>query len=622
MLGYQMNRTLFFIYLLLVLASPLSAEVKLDIDLPSEFSESDAISGTVIISHQSQDKIDSKSFTIDNKPLAVELQKEEPMTTGDLVLSFYRFSQAPQAKGFYLLPRIKVKVNGKEYQSIPRTYTVKQSGPLAPRAATRSQPPGTARSTTPLGGAQLPQPSTAAPTSNTPSATPPPPPQDQQFLKLEAFVRGAHELYPSQQTAVGYRYFYNVNVETTQETLPLLEAEGFIKIGNKTIKQEEADGVNAQQVEQVIEADHPGDYTFGPSFIEGRPYTLDPFGQRSYGSVLLSSTVPEVKLQVLPFPEQGKPPSFKGALGNFAWKVALASPSTVHVGDEIRLNIEATGSGNLNSVNIPDLCCQPGMSGLFNLSDLPPVGQISGDTKKFELKLRPLSTSMTEIPALEFSSFDPNTLAYVTSHTDPIPLTVLPSKQNDQPSQKLEKPQAQILQTPPAEKSVEETITAPPLQAEAEAADIEIESLYPLKASDLDNLTFGNWWSLILIPFGMAGILFQLNLSKYLEEVKKNPKVHSSLEIFSNAEAALPNTTERYFLISQALLVRLVEKGLIPSADTIPEALSTEGLPGKVRSFLLDMQEKRYTGKKLQEDVLLMEAKTLLEELDSSGVHS
>lgn len=589
------HRLLFVLCYVFACTSHLLAEVKIDIDLPSEFTESEPVVGTVIVSHKSSEAVDINSFKLDNKPMQVELQKEEPMTIGDLVLSFYRFSQAPQTKGLYILPRIKVKVDGKEYQSIPRTYAIKQSArqsaPAPSSPSNRSQP--------------------AAAASRQSS-------QAQPFLKLEAFVRGLQELYPSQRTSVGYRYFYNTDIETTKEVLPLLDAEGFIKIGDKTIKQEESEGVYAQQVEQMIEANKPGEYDFGPSFIEGRTYTLDPLGQRSYGNQLLTSNVPVVKIQVLPFPEAGKPPSFKGALGNFDWKATLNSPSTVNVGDEVKLLITVTGPGNLDSVNVPELCCQPGMSGLFSLSDLPAVGQISGDTKRFDVKLRPLSASLKAIPQLEFSSFDPNTKSYIISNTDPIPLHVRPSIQS--PSPPPPEKNEPILPKPSSEvPSAEEPVQEPPLQAEAEASDIEIESLYPLKLTDLENLTFGTWWSLLLIPFGIGAILFQLNLSKYLADAKLKPKVNTSAEVFSNAEEAPAGSPERHFLISQALLMRLEEIGLIASHDITPEALSPQGVTGKVRTFLLEMEEKRYTGKKLQEDILLVEARALFDELQNSG---
>lgn len=575
------------------------AEVKVDVDLATEFNESEPLSGTVIVSHPSSEAVDIKSFKLDNHPLQVELQKEEPMTTGDLTLSFYRFTQSPQPKGIYILPRIKVRVGKQDYQSIPRTYVIKQG--RAP---------------------QTPSPANRTPPSSAGSYQPPPPASSaaEQFLKLEAFVNGPQELYPSQRTVVGYRYFYNVNIETTREILPLLDAEGFIKIGDKTIKQEENGGINAQQVEQTIEAHKPGEYDFGPSFLDGRPYTTGPLGQRTYGSQSLTSTVPAVKIQVLPFPEAGKPPSFKGALGNFIWKVSLNSPSAVHVGDEVKLLIEVTGAGNLDSVNLPELCCQPGMSGLFSLSDLPAVGQISDDTKRFDVKLRPLSTSLKAIPSFEFSSFDPDTRSYVTSTTDSILLNVMPSKQEGTPSIK---PNASSA-TRSSSESVAipaEVMTpqAPPLQAEAAASAIEIESLYPLKSEDLENLTLGTWWSLLLIPFGLAAILFQLNISKYLEEMKLQPKALSGAQVLANAEAAPAGSTERYFLISQALLMRLEEMGLIPSSNIAPEALSSEGLTGKVRTFLCDMQEKRYTGQQLKEEILISEAKALFEELQNSG---
>lgn len=592
-----MNRNLFTLIFILICSSypnVADAQSKIDIDIATEFNESDPVTGTVIVSHKKNETVDIESFKFDNQPLQVELEKEEPMTIGDLILSFYRFKQPPKPKGLYILPVIKVTVGGKEYRSVPRTYVVKQAV-----SAAQPLPGGSRDSSTSYSNA------TRAPAAPQP------------FLKLEAFVDGPQELYPSQRTTVGYRYFYNANIETTQEILPLLDAEGFIKIGDKTIKQEESDGINAQQVEQTIEAVKPGEYSFGPSKLEGKAYTLNSLDQRTYGSAPLISTIPAIKLKVLPFPETDKPPSFKGALGNFLWNVSLNSPSTVNVGDEVKLLIEVTGSGNLDSVTIPELCCQPGIGGLFSLSDLPAVGKITDNTKRFEVNLRPLSTALKSIPSFEFSSFDPSSHTYVVSDSDPITITVLPSKQAA-PGPANPEPPAQ--KTPLKEPDrVDEPVSPPPLQAEAEASAIEIESLYPLKTSDLKNLTFGTWWSLLFIPFGIGALLFQLNLSKYLGEAKRKSGDSTAAQVMINAENAAPGTPERHFLIGRALLLRLKEIGSISSVDIVPEALPTEGLTGKVRQFLCEMQEKQYTGKPLQEDILLMEAKALYEELKNPG---
>ncbi|MGZ3632984.1 MAG: hypothetical protein ACXWM7_01480, partial [Parachlamydiaceae bacterium] len=122
------KRFIFFAFVLLSPSLFALAAIKIDVDINSQFYEQSPIEGTLLISHGSKDTIDTSSFTIDSKPLEVEFKQEQPMTApGDLVLSMYHFSLPPQPKGLHILPAIKVVIGGKTYQSIPRTYEVKEA---------------------------------------------------------------------------------------------------------------------------------------------------------------------------------------------------------------------------------------------------------------------------------------------------------------------------------------------------------------------------------------------------------------------------------------------------------------------------------------------------------------
>lgn len=557
--------------------------VQVDVDLESQFYGSAPIAGTVIVSHSKEEKIDPTQFKLGNEPLKVELIKEEPMTaSGDLVLSLYRFKLPPDSTGLHIFPEVTIGIGGKSYKSVPRTYEVKSLSPTNNPVPPQSQP-------------------YSPPQSSAPETV-----KLQPYLQLKTYVDGPLELYPGQQITVGYRYFYTSSLDTTKEVIPLLDAEGFTKIGDKLIVEKELNGMSVQQITQKIEAKQPGDYTFGPSILEGYPYALDA-GRKVYSKEKLSSTAPAITFHVIPFPTTDEPTSFNGAIGNFTWTVKLVSPTTVHSGDEITLSIDAKGDGNLDSVKLPELCCQPGMSGLFRLSDLPPTGEVKGDTKHFDVKLRPLSTSIKAVPPLEFSNFDPSSKKYVTFHNDPIPITVIP----------LEAAEAKSPSTAPIQPQEEPSKkeTPPPLEPLVEA--IDIGSSYPLKPKDLHNLPFGTWLSLLIIPFGCAALIFQFNLSRYFAELKSKPKVISSEEIFSQALSAPLGSAEAHALLSQAFLQRLLEKGAISSAEINPESLPTHGIIGEVRTLLCAMEETRYARTETQEkeDALLKQARSLFDKL-------
>ncbi len=581
------NHTIAFFLGLILAFSTLFAEVKVDIDMQTQFYETSPINGTIIVTHSSKEKIDPSNFKLNNKPLETQLKMEQPLTTGDLILSMYNFTLPPQSKGLYVLPAIFITVNGKSYRSYPRTYEVTEVPANANSPSSRNEPPPSA-------------PPVSAPAVQASPTT--------DLLKLEAFIEGPHEIYPSQRTFVGIRYFYNVNVEATKEVLPLLEAEGLIKIGDKIIKEEEMGGISVQQFEQQVEGSKPGTFKYGPSVLEGYPYQLDPSGRKIVGKQLLSSTAPEVIITVLPFPEENKPISFNGALGNFNWSVELLSSPTVNVGDEIELLIEAKGKGNFDNLQLPELCCQPGMSGLFRLSDLPPVGEVVGDAKRFHLKMRPISTLAKTIPELEFSSFDPESRKYVISHSQPIPLTVTTLTQNSLEPDKESAPQLK--------KRSNQAVQTPDTQAEP----IEIESIYPIASNDLHNLPFGIWPVLFLIPFGCAGLLFQFNMSKYLETLASQPKTITSKELFSQALQAPQDSSEEYTLFTQTFLLALAEKKLIANKDMAPEDLPKEGLTGEVRDFLSELDRRRYMGTKTSPNVNYRQtAQALFEKLENFG---
>ncbi len=612
----------FFIWFCFAYAK-VTAEIKVDVDLATQFPENSPINGTVIVSHTSKEKIDLANFKMNRKPLAVQLQREVPMTVGNLILSMYSFSLPTSAKGLYILPAISVTIDGKEYRSIPRTYEVTGASASVSSSNSTTPPPSAntninAKSNVPIQNTtqqsqQQQQPPTAAPVTASASTASP----DAPILKLEAFVDGPHEIYPGQKTIVGYRYFYNVNIDTSKEVLPLLEAEGLTKVGDKIIKAEETEGLSVQQFSQQVEANKPGHFKFGPSILEGYPYQTNSSGVKFPSKQLLSSTAPAVDITVLPFPEKDKPASFNGALGAFQWKIDLVSPPSVNVGDGVELSIIAQGKGNLENLQLPELCCQPGMSGLFKLSDLPTVGEIDGDTKLFKLKISPTTTSVKAIPELEFSSFDPNSRKYVTYLSQSIPLTVtslngevleksdkIPS--NDLPSTK---------ETPSKQSKQSQQI-----QTEAPAEPIEIESIYPLTYKDLKDLSFGTWTSLFIIPFGLAALLFQVNLSKYYENLKLEAKIIGSRELFTQALKSPVDSAEEHSLMIKAFILALKEKKLINSADIAPEDLSKEGIIGDVREFLYTLDEKRYLGgESMQKGDSRQKAQELFEQLQNFG---
>ena len=290
-----------------------------------------------------------KVFKVGGKPVIVTLTDEKVMTAiGNLQLSMYHFEMASLPKGLQLVPEVQVSIAGKIYRSVPSTFEVRSGYSTSQSSNTPSPAPSNSSISRRVQG--------TAPT-----------------LTFQAFVDGPKTLYPGQKTIVGYNYTYNVSLETTAEQTPLLEAAGLLKVGDKIVQEDEKNGVSTLKLLQIVKGDQPGEFTYGPSTLEAIPYQITN-GERVNGDKI-SSTATAITIKVIPYPALDKPPSFNGAIGSFDWKVSLTSSADVSVGDELSLSIDATGKGDWDTVSLPELCCQPSISGQFRLSDLPAVGE-------------------------------------------------------------------------------------------------------------------------------------------------------------------------------------------------------------------------------------------------------
>lgn len=156
----------------------------------------------------------------------------------------------------------------------------------------------------------------------------------------------------------------------------------------------------------------------------------DFFGRyEAYPLDLKSASVP---ITILPLPEENKPNSFDGALGNFNLDVT-ATPLQVKAGDPITLKMTIKGKGNLDSVKTPKLQSIDG----FKVYD-PQIKQT--DTEKiFEQVLIPESEKIANIPQVNFSFFNTQTGQYQTLTNNAIPIIV--TKPEDSPTKLLDSPQ-------------------------------------------------------------------------------------------------------------------------------------------------------------------------------------
>lgn len=542
-----------------------SVKVTAEIDLYKTY-ENHPLQGTITVTHNAKQLVDEASFKMEGTPIKVEAVKSVKVSANDPIqLSLYKFLLPAKPRGLYVLPEITVSVGGKVYHSIQSTYEV------------------TGAETSPI--------------------------QNTAALRLDASVEGATPLYPGQRVNFVYRFYYTGDIELTEESLPLLEAKGFQKIGDKRVKDSVEGGFSVQEITQEVQAIDAGTFTFPASAIEGYAYQDDILGKRNYQQPKLRAEAPPITVSVLPFPATGKPESFNGAIGEYTIRTSLLTPPTVTVDDKMQLAIDISGDGVFSTIPLPEL--KSLSNGLFRLSDLPPVGEVQGNVKRFTVEIYPLSTAIREIPSIEFSFYDPLIDKYSTVRSNPISIKVLPNREKEvQTTNKTELPTEQQKSAPstaPSEdhsKAFQEALALP--------SGIEIEANYPLVPSDLRSPYFGTWNVLWLIPLGIVLLLLQYFLKNYLIKKGSQVKAKSSEDLFKELLHTPPDTPQFYALLNKSFLVRLKERGHISSADIPPEQLSEKGPTSHVRTFLLNVEQKRFASREeIHSELLLEQAKAI-----------
>ena len=146
--------------------------------------------------------------------------------------------------------------------------------------------------------------------------------------------------------------------------------------------------------------------------------------------VVAQAKLPE--LQIVAPPTEGQPTSFAGAVGQFDFQVS-ATPLDVAVGDPITLTMvvvdRSNGNVQLDLLKAPPLDRMPALIDGFRMPTDPLAGTVNVNTrsKTFTQTIRAKSETVTQVPPIEFSYFDPTTRKYITKTSKPMPLVVRPA---------------------------------------------------------------------------------------------------------------------------------------------------------------------------------------------------
>ena len=165
----------------------------------------------------------------------------------------------------------------------------------------------------------------------------------------------------------------------------------------------------------------------GHPFFDDDFFGGDPFGLLggNFDVHELSMRAAPVTLTVKPLPEEGRPADFGDVVGTYDLAVSIA-PQKVKLGDGITLTMVVAGQGSIKAVGEPKMESEEGFK--VYRSEVTTESSIQGGAiggrKVFKRIVEPQSVTITEVPAVTFTFFDPGKGEYVPLRRGPFPIRV------------------------------------------------------------------------------------------------------------------------------------------------------------------------------------------------------
>lgn len=363
----------------------------------------------------------------------------------------FNYVLIPKAAGRYTIPPIEVHVNNQLYRTDPIDIEI-----LAQKVPVRqSRPPA----------APLPVPATPPHQRPTPVATPP---AGVEGGDENIFVRASVDkttVYPNEQILLTYSLFtrYDTRYEGFEEEpqvsgfwIEEFPMEG--DIARQTVRLNGRRYVQADIKKVALFPTTAAEYTIQPGVIKvsirEEPQTTSIFDEFFNDSFFSSGSFfahrknlllkpPPIHISVKPLPEEGRPASFDGAVGNYRINATI-DKHKVKQNEPITMKIEIEGEGNIETVKKPHL---PPLEDFKiydsdTTSQLFKTGTLIGGRKVFEIVFIPTKAGNLSIPSLEFSFFHVASRRYVTLKTPRFSIQVEPSDQPFQLPQALTREEA------------------------------------------------------------------------------------------------------------------------------------------------------------------------------------
>lgn len=157
----------------------------------------------------------------------------------------------------------------------------------------------------------------------------------------------------------------------------------------------------------------------------------DPFFD-SYQNVKKALLTEKIAIKVKPLPEEGRPATFNGAVGDFTMDVK-PDRTKLTANDAVTLRVAIRGNGNIKLLEGPEVRV-PGGIDRFDPTvneEIIRAGGVIGGVKAFEYLLVPRYPGTFTIEPVEFSYFNPSEKRYITLSSRELPLEVAPGRDGD-----------------------------------------------------------------------------------------------------------------------------------------------------------------------------------------------
>lgn len=296
----------------------------------------------------------------------------------------------------------------------------------------------------------------------------------------------------------------------------------------------------------------------------------DPFGQAEIVEYNAKSNT--LNVNVMSLPDRNKPESFKGAVGKFDFSASI-DKSVTKTNEPINLKLKISGTGNITLLEFPTFELPNGFEKYepkIN-EQINRIGVISG-YKEADYLLVPRIAGTREIPAIEFSYFDPSKKSYVTVKSSPFNI-------------KIEQGEANYYSS--ADKQNIEQLDNDIRYIETSFSDVQ-------KSNDILLMKPGFWAATILPLIATIALVGwkrkQDKLSGNVQLLRYSKAEKVALKRFKKAKKLLEkNQVELFYSeISEALFGYLEDKFRIPKSEFTLDRAANELASRNISSQLIE----------------------------------